>query len=107
MNIKEEIKNDILNKGTFNNKLTDYGEQIWTDFISGSWCESDYLKCQSMKKETNKRKLRTFVIFSYCSLIAKNYDCSYGYAQKCLVSLFGIKSLETINDNLIDELKQY
>ena len=60
-----------------------------------------------MKKETNKRKLRTFVIFSYCSLIAKNYDCSYSYAQKCLVSLFGIKSLEIINDNLIDELKQY
>ena len=107
MNIKEQIKNDILNKGTFNNKLTDYGEQIWTEFISGSWCESDYLKCQSMKNETNNRKLRCFVIFSYCSLIAKNYDCSYSYAQKCLVSLFGIKSLEIINDNLIDELKQY
>ena len=105
--IKEEIKKDILNKGTFNNKLTNYGEQIWTDFISGSWCESDYLKCQEMKKETNARKLRTFVIFNYCSLIAKNYDCSYSYAQKCLVSLFGIKSLETINSNLIDELKQY
>ena len=102
---KQQIKNDILNKGTFNNKLTEFGESLWRHFIFGDYCEADYLKCQEMKKETNKRKLRAFVIYNYCNIIAREYDCSYGYAQKCLVSLFGIKSLEIINDNLIDELK--
>ena len=107
MKLKQQIKNDILNKGTFNNKLSDYGESLWRHFIYGDFSEFDYLKCQDMKKETNKRKLRSFVIYNYCNIISKEYDCSYGYAQKCLVSLFGIKSLEIINDNLINKLKKY
>ena len=104
MNIKEQIKQDILNKGTFNNKLTNYGLNLWRHFIFGDFSESDYLKSKKMQNETNKRKLIQFVIFNYVSLIAEQYNCSYSYAQKCMVELFGNQSLKTINDELINEL---
>tara|TARA_R100001086_G_C11718887_1_gene226340 strand:+ start:262 stop:591 length:330 start_codon:yes stop_codon:yes gene_type:complete len=106
MTIKEQIKQDILQKGYFNNKLTDFGFNLWRHFIFGDFSEKDYLKSLEMQKETNKKKLIQFVIFNYVSIIAEQYNCSYGYAQKTLVSLFGIQSLNTINDELIDELMQ-
>ena len=106
MNIKEQIKQDILNKGTFNNKLTDFGYNLWRHFIFGDFSEKDYLKSLEMQKETNKKKLIRFVIFNYVSIIAEQYNCSYSYAQKCLVYLFGIQSLNSINDELIEELME-
>ena len=103
---KAQIKEALLDKGYFNNKLTDYGINIWRSFIYGDYSETDYRKALEMQKETNKKKLISYVIFSYCSLIAKEFDCSYGYAQKCIVNLFGKQSLESVNDALIDELME-
>ena len=103
--IKEDIKNDLLEKGYFSNKLSDYGMRIWRDFVWGSWSEQDYLNCLEMAKSNNKRKLRSFVISNYCSLVAREYSCSYSHAQKCMVDLFNRQSLESINDLLIEELK--
>ena len=104
--IKEQIKEALLEKGYFNNKLTDYGVNIWRHFIYGDYSETDYKKALQMQNETNKKKLISYVIFSYCSLIAREFNCSYGYAQKCIVSLFGKQSLESVNDALIDELME-
>ncbi len=104
--IKDKIKEALLNKGTFNNKLTDYGVDLWRNFIYGDYSKQDYLKSLEMQKETNKRKLRKFVIFNYCSLVAREFNCSYGHAQKTMVNLFGLQSLESINDELIEELME-
>ena len=104
--IKSQIKEAILEKGYFNNKLTDYGINIWRHFIYGDYSEMDYRKALEMQKEKSKKKLISYVIFSYCSLIAREFNCSYGYAQKCIIDLFGKQSLESVNDSLIEELMQ-
>ena len=104
--IKEQIKQALLVKGHFSNKLSDYGLQIWRHFIFGDYGEADYLKCQEMKEETNKKKLRTFVIYNYCNLVSREFNCSYSHAQKCLVDIFNRQSLESINEELINELKE-
>ena len=104
--IKEQIKEALLEKGNFNNKLTDYGLNIWRDLIYGDYSEKDYLNALEMQKETNKKKLRTYVEYNYCSLISREFNCSYSYAQKCLVNLFGLQSLESINEQLINEIKE-
>tara|TARA_Y100001938_G_C7944178_1_gene355891 strand:- start:199 stop:528 length:330 start_codon:yes stop_codon:yes gene_type:complete len=104
--IKEQIEAKLLQKGTFNNKLSDYGLHIWRQFIYGDWSERDYVESLNIAKETNKRKLRTFVVYNYCNLVCKEFHCSYSYAQKCIVDIFGKQSLESINDLLIKELKE-
>ena len=102
--IKADIKKDLLKKGHFSNKLSDYGDFLWRSFVNGSYSEGDYLRCQEMQNETNKKKLRAFVIFEFCSLVAREYHCSYSHAQKCMVDIFNRQSLESINDELITEL---
>ena len=102
--MREKIKNDLLKKGHFSNKLSDYGYFLWRCFINGSYSEGDYLRCEEMRNEINKKKLRSFVINNFCRLVAREYNCSYSHAQKCMVDLFNRQSLESINDDLIAEL---
>ena len=102
--IKAQIKEAILEKGTFNNKLTDWGLNLWRHFIYGDFSYRDYEKAMELQKENNKKKIRSFVIFSYCNLIANEFNCSYSYAQKVIVDLFGKQSLESVNDELINEV---
>ena len=49
--IKSQIKEALLEKGYFNNKLTDYGINIWRHFIYGDYSEMDYRKALEMQKE--------------------------------------------------------
>ena len=67
--IKAQIKEALLQKGYFNNKLTDYGINIWRSFIYGDYSETDYRKALQMQNETNKKNLLSYVIYSYCSLV--------------------------------------
>ena len=103
--VKSQIKEALLNKGTFNNKLTDYGVDLFRSVIYGDYSENDYLRAKSMQIVTNRKKLRSYVIETFCKAVSTEFNCSYGYAQKCMVNLFGLQSLDSINDELIDELK--
>ena len=103
---EQYIPTGITKNFTPLNQLTDYGINLWRSFIYGDYSNADYLKAIEMQSETDKNKLRQYVIFSYCSLVAYSFNCSYSYAQKCIVELFGKQSLESINQRLIDELMQ-
>lgn len=102
--VKEQIKNDLFQKGHFCNKLSDYGTNLWRHFIYGDFSEQDYLNSIAIAKTENKKKMRTFVISNYCSLVAREYGISYSYAQKCMVDIFNKQSLDSINEDLILEL---
>ena len=47
------------------------------------------------------RLMRRLVIDTFCDAVAEHYNCSNGYAQKCVVKAFGYTNLTSINERLI------
>ena len=92
-------RNEVITVGT----MSDYGYSLWTHFINGGWDELDYHNVLKMKKATDRQQ-RSFVISRYTSLLATEFNCSYGYAQKTIVGLFTKSRLALITDEFIDEM---
>lgn len=100
MNIKEQIKQVlVLPSG----EMSNYGDQLWNNFIYGSYGESDYINSLKMKDASNKKQ-RSFVIQNFTSLVSREFFCSYGYAQKVIVSLFPKEKLASITNGFINDL---
>ena len=59
MSIKQKIKETLLD----NQLLSNWGHQLWNNFINGSYNESDYLNSLKMKK-ANIREQRIFTIYT-------------------------------------------
>ena len=123
MNKKQDILNAIMLKGHFSNKLTNWAESMFFNFIGGEYFS--YPKNENKYKEQfrlidelfclanigkNKqayKKALTYVISNFCDAVALEFDCSYGYAQKVIVKAFGKSSLESINNDLISQFIEY
>ena len=116
MNIKDEMKNVLLvgkekigmfsswrNKVITVDDMSHYGYQMWTQFINGDWDELDRHNVLKMKDAT-EREQRSFVISRYTSLLATEFNCSYGYAQKTIVGLFTKSKLASITEEFTDEM---
>jgi hypothetical protein len=101
MSIKQKIKETLLD----NQLLSNWGNQLWSHFINGNYSESDYLNSLKMKK-ANKREQRIFTIYNYTRLLALEFGCSYGYAQRVIVGLFPKEKLESITNGFINDLNQ-
>jgi len=99
--MKKSLRSHLLTDGNYN--LTRYGYSLWTHFINGDWDELDYLNVVKMK-DASKGEQRSFVISRYTSLLSKEFNCSYGYAQKVIVGLFTKDKLESITNEFIDEM---
>tara|TARA_R110000824_G_scaffold375866_1_gene566840 strand:+ start:125 stop:469 length:345 start_codon:yes stop_codon:yes gene_type:complete len=111
MNIKDEMKDVLLvgkekigwiGRGTIPTKMSDWGYQLWTNFIYGNYGEVNFTNV----KDASEKKQRTFVIFNYTRLLAREFNCSYGYAQKVIVGLFTKDKLASITNEFIEEMKE-
>jgi len=102
MNIKQQIKDALL---LTSGEMTEWGYHLWNNFIYGSYSEIDYLNCLEMRN-ANNRKQRAFVINNYTRLLALEFDCSYGYAQKVIVGLFSKEKLESITSQFINDINK-
>jgi hypothetical protein len=49
--------------------------------------------------------MRSFVINQFCRYIARDFHCSTGHAQKCLVDCMTTDQLNALNDALIEDAK--
>jgi hypothetical protein len=49
----------------------------------------------------NPRQLRAFVVNQFLQYTARDYDCSIGHAQRCIVK--AVDDLETLNALLIED----
>ena len=108
MNIKDEMKK-VLYKDEedifFGDELSRWGYQLWTNFIAGIYDEKDHAISLEMR-DASKREQRTFVISRYTGLLALEFNCSYGYAQKVIVGLFTKDKLASITNEFIEEMKE-
>ena len=87
------------------NEMSDWGYQLWNNFMYGNYSIKDYRDCLEIRN-ANNRKQRAFVINNYTRLLAFEFDCSYGYAQKVLVSLFSKEKLESITSQFISDINK-
>ena len=55
------------------------------------------------ENQNNPRQLRMFVIREFVEYTARDYDCSYGYAQRCLTIALNPTELEVLTEQLIDD----
>jgi len=102
MNIKQQMKDALI---FIPNEMSDWGYQLWNNFIYGNYSIKDYRDCLEMRN-ANNRKQRAFVIHNYTRLLALEFNCSYGYAQKVIVGLFAKDKLESITNEFINDLNK-
>jgi len=100
MSIKQQMKDALT---LISGEMSDYGYQIWYNFMYGNYNMSDYSHCLEMEIENHKTQ-RTFVISNYTRLLALELGCSYGHAQKTIVGLFPKEKLESITNEFINDL---
>ena len=100
MNIKQQMKDALI---FIPNEMSDWGYQLWNNFIYGNYSIKDYRDCLEMRN-ANNRKQKAFVISNYTRLLALEFGCSYGYAQKVIVGLFAKDKLESITNEFINDL---
>lgn len=107
MSIKDEMKK-VLYKDEedvfFGDELSRWGYNLWTNIINGNYEKADYFDAIEMRDASEKEQ-RTFVISRYTGLLSREFNCSYGYAQKVLVGLFTKEKLARITNEFIDEMK--
>mgnify|MGYP003114548975 FL=1 len=84
-------------------EMSNYGYQIWNHFIHGDYGIANYKDCL-VYKNVDYKKQRAFVINNYTALLALEFGCSYGYAQKVIVELFAKDKLESITNEFINDL---
>ena len=100
MSIKQQMKDALV---LISGEMSNYGHQLWRNFMYGNYGEEDYRDCLIYKNADYKTQ-RAFVISNYTKLLALEFNCSYGYAQKTIVGLFPKEKLVSITDGFINEL---
>lgn len=109
MNIKQQMKDALIfiphDLDIRYNEMSDWGYQLWNNFMYGNYSIKDYRDCLEIRN-ANNRKQRAFVINNYTRLLAFEFDCSYGYAQRVLVSLFSKEKLESITSQFISDINK-
>ena len=116
---KTQIINAVCEKGTFNNKLTDWAENMFFNYIGGEYfyypynekkyneqfaiCKDLLHIAKSNPKKAYKLAVQ-YVILNFCKALQEEFDCSYSYAQKVMVKTFGYNQLEVINNDLISKM---
>ena len=112
--IKQRIKNALLVNPIcsyescglkFHREMSKWGYQLWTNFINGNYDEVDY-GISLVMRNASKKEQRTFVISRYTGLLALEFGCSYGYAQKVIVGLFTKDKLASITNEFIEEMEE-
>lgn len=107
MNIKEQIAHDC--GGT--QLIDDVNHNIRRAFrgwLDGSYNgEGHYItNCEFVKRNhEDHQKMGMFVVYEFVKFIAREYDCSYGHAQSCIVQAMSRDDLERLNDLLIEDAK--
>ena len=105
MNIKEKIAYDC--GGT--QLIDDVNHPMRRAFrcwLDGSYNgEGHYItNCEFVKRNyDNYKQMRMFVINEFVKFIAREYDCSYGHAQSCIVQAISKDNLARLNDWLIED----
>jgi hypothetical protein len=109
MNIKQQMKDALIfiphDLDIRYNEMSDWGYNLWNNFMYGNYSIKDYRDCLEIRN-ANNRKQKAFVINNYTRLLALEFDCFYGYAQKVLVSLFSKEKLEWITNYFINEINK-
>jgi len=105
MNIKEKIEYDY--GGT---QLTDdvnhTVRRLFRCWLDGSYNGEQHYKrnCEYLWENRNdNRALRSFIIREFSEYTAREYDCSYGHAQSCIVDCMTTFRLGLLNELLIDD----
>ena len=105
MNIQEQIAYDCGGTKLIDDVNTPMRRHFrcWLD---GSYNGREhYLRnCKYLwENRNNRRALRSFIVREFCEYLAREYDCSYGYAQKAMVACTTPTRLERLNELLIDD----
>ena len=100
MSIKQQMKDALT---LISGEMSNYGYQIWNNFINGNYGMEDYRDCLIYKNAEYKTQ-RAFVISNYTKLLALEFNCSYGHAQKTIVGLFPKEKLVSITNEFINDL---
>jgi len=104
MSIKQQMKDALT---LISGEMSNYGYQLWNNFIYGNYDESDYRNCLEMANNpVLHMHQRNFVITSYTKILALEFGCSYGHAQKTIVGLFPKEKLESITNEFINDLNK-
>jgi hypothetical protein len=103
--IKEEISSDMeadinsLNENSY--AVKNFGLMVEGSYGDGEKYEVS--KTYIIKNQNSRVKMRMFVIRNFVEMVAFEYQCSYGYAQKCVVGMADKLTLERFNDLLIKD----
>ena len=87
MSIKEEMKDALL---LTSGEMTEWGYQLWNNFIYGAYAESDHTVSLKMR-DASKKDQRTFVVSKYTLLLALEFEGTWKMKPNELQ--IGIKNL--------------
>ena len=101
-NIKQEIISDLGPEiNAHKDDANSWGRRNFGLYIEAS-------KKYVLHYQGNQRKMRAFAIRNFTEMVAFEYDCSYGHAQKCVVALADKEILASYTNLLIaDAIEQF
>ena len=111
--IKQEITWDLGPEIITNPNPNSWGRRNFSLYIEGSYGYDGEKKYEQSKQfilvnKKNTRKMRAFAIRNFTEMVAFEYSCSYGYAQKCIVGLTDKDTLASYTNLLIaDAIDQF
>ena len=104
---KNRLSNDFNNIEEIINNPNDLNRVHYSWFLNGNYGEEIYLKYLNRWNEaTTPKKMRSFVIESFCSFVSHDANCTYQQTQRWLVKNIGIDNLEILNEVLIQDVKE-
>ena len=113
-NIKQEITSDLGPEiNAHKDDANSWGRRNFGLYIEGSYGYDGEKTYEASKKyviryQGNPRKMRAFAIRNFTEMVAFEYDCSYGHAQKCVVALADKEILASYTNLLIaDAIEQF
>ena len=111
--IKQEITWDLGPEIITKPNPNSWGRRNFSLYIEGSYGYDGEKKYEQSKQfilvnKNNIRKMRAFAIRNFTEMVAFEYSCSYGYAQKCIVGLADKDILASYTNLLIaDAIDQF
>ena len=104
---KNRLSNDFNNIEEIINNPNDLNRVHYSWFLNGDYGEEIYLKYSNRWNEaTTPKKMRSFVIESFCSFVSHDANCTYQQTQRWLVKNQDAWTLERLNEALIEDVKE-